>query len=83
MSKNKESQNLKDCKKCVDVTVADWNKTTLTDIEKWSTEELIIWGIVKLALYMLNFEDYCALKEYIWTEYGYNIGGTSGDLYEP
>lgn len=82
MKEKKESQRLKDCKKCVDSTVADWNKTNLTDIEKWSTEELIIWGITKLALYMLNFEEYCALKEYIWTEYGYNVGGTSGDIYE-
>jgi hypothetical protein len=81
MKDKKESQRLKDCKKCVDVTVVDWNKTTLNDIEKWSTEELIIWGIVKLALYMLNFDEYCEFKEYIWTEYGYNVGGTSGDMY--
>lgn len=78
----KESQKLKDCKKCVDSTVKDWNKTNLSDLEKWSREEGIIWGIVKLALYMLNLDEYNALKEYIWTEYGFNVGGTSGDKYE-
>lgn len=75
----KESQKLKDAKRCVDNTVRDWNKTRLSDIEKWSIEQGIIWGIVKLALYMLDFNEYNALKEYIWTEYGYNVGGTSGD----
>lgn len=75
----KESQNLADAKKCVDSLVAGWNKTNLTDIEKWSIEELMIWGVLHLALYMLNLNDYNELKEYIWTEYGYNPGGTSGD----
>ena len=76
----KESQKLTDCKRCVDNTVKDWNKTNLSDLEKWSREEGIVWGIVKLALYMLNFDEYNALKEYIWTEYGFNVGGTSGDM---
>lgn len=77
-----ESQKLKDAKKCVDVVVRDWNRTNLSDIEKWSVEQGIIWGIVHLALYMLSFEDYNSLKEYIWTEYGYNVGGTTGDSFE-
>lgn len=63
--------------KAVDQTVNDWNKTTLNDIEKWSTEELIIWGIVKAALYVLNFDDYNKLKQYIYDKYGYNVGGVN------
>ena len=67
--------NLERLNKAVDQTVNDWNKTTLNDIEKWSTEELIIWGIVKAALYVLNFDDYNKLKQYIYDNYGYNVGG--------
>ena len=77
-----ESKNLTRAKKCVDSLVTDWNKTNLTDIEKWSIEEFMIWGVLHLSLYMLNFNDYNELKEYIWTEYGYNPGGTSGDYEE-
>ena len=67
--------NLDKAKSCVDQIVTDWNKTTLSDIEKWSTEELMIWGIVKMALYFLNFNDYNKLKQYIYDKYGYNVGG--------
>lgn len=75
----KESETLRKCKSCVDKEVAQWNRTNLSDLEKWSIEEGIVWGIVELAMFMLNFEEYNAFKEYIWTEYGYNVGGTSGD----
>ena len=67
--------NLDRAKECVDQTVESWNRTTLSDLEKWSTEELIIWGIVKMALRFLNFNDYNKLKQYIYDEYGYNVGG--------
>ena len=70
-------KNLERLKKAVDQTVNDWNKTRLNDIEKWSTEELIIWGIVKAALYVLNFDDYDKLKQYIYDKYGYNVGGVN------
>lgn len=69
--------NLEKAKACVDQTVKDWNKTNLSDLEKWSTEQLIIWGIVKMALRFLNFDDYNKLKQYIYDEYGYNVGGAS------
>ena len=78
----KESQTLEKCKKCVDNEVRQWNRTTLSDLEKYAMERYIIWGIVQLALYMLNFDEYNAFKEYIWTEYGFNVGGTSGDKSE-
>lgn len=77
-----ESKRLQDAKKCVDSTVTNWNRTSLSDIEKWSVEQGMIWGILRLALYLLNLEEYNTLKEYIWTEYGYNAGGTSGDKYD-
>ena len=79
MSK-KDSRNLERAKKCVDQTVKDWNKTTLSDIEKWSLEEHIIWGIVHMALFFLDFNDYEALKEYIWTEYGYDVTSSRSTL---
>ena len=78
----KESQTLVKCKKCVDNEVKQWNRTTLSDLEKYALERYIIWGIVQLALYMLSFDEYNAFKEYIWTEYGFNVGGTSGDKLE-
>ena len=78
----KESQNFTKAKQCVDSLVTNWNKTKLSDIEKWSIEELMIWGALHMALYMLNTDDYFKLKEYIWQTYGYNAGGTSGDLRE-
>lgn len=67
--------NLDKAKACVDQVVHSWNRTRLTDIEKWSTEELIIWGVVDLAMYLLSPKDYQALKQYIYDQYGYNVGG--------
>ena len=67
--------NLDKAKACVDKVVSSWNRTNLTDIEKWSTEELIIWGVVDLAMYLLTPNDYQALKQYIYDRYGYNVGG--------
>lgn len=67
--------NLQKAIDCVDNEVPRWNRTQLTDLEKWSYERLIIWGIVDLALYILTPKDYQALKQYIYDEYGYNVGG--------
>lgn len=67
--------NLQKAIACVDKEVSGWNRTQLTDLEKWSYERLIIWGIVDLALYILTPKDYQALKQYIYDEYGYNVGG--------
>lgn len=66
-------------KSCIDQCVESWNKTNLSDIEKWGLEAQLIHGMVKMALYFLNFDDYNKLKEYIWTEYGFNVGGTRAD----
>lgn len=69
-------------KECIDSTVKGWNRTNLSDLEKWCREAWIVYGEVDMALRFLNFSDYNALKEYIWTEYGFNVGGTSGDREE-
>lgn len=78
----KHSQNYERAKQCVDTCVTNWNKTTLSDIEKYSVECWVVYGMVKAFLYFLNFTEYNDIKEYIYTEYGFNVGGTSGDRYE-
>lgn len=62
-------------KACVDQCVRSWNRTKLTDLEKWGTERLIIWGITDAALFVLPLNDYQKLKDYIYQEYGFNVGG--------
>lgn len=79
---NELSERFNKAKSCIDKIVADWDKTTLNDLEKYSRKMFIIWGAVDMALYMLNFDEYNELKEYIYQRYGYNIGGTSGDFKE-
>ncbi len=74
--------NLEKAKACVDKEVKEWNKTSLSFIEKDSIEQHMIWGIVEMAMYFLNFDDYCKLKQYIYDEYGYNVGGAkTEDIY--
>ncbi len=65
-------------KTCMDQFVTDWNKTNLSDIEKWSIEEWLIQGAAHMALYFLDFNDYCKLKQYVYEEYGYDIGVMKG-----
>ena len=72
--------NLERAKACIDKEVKQWGLTTLSDIEKYWTLKYIVWGIVDLALYMLNFDDYNRFKQYIYDRYGYNVGGTTGDM---
>ena len=80
---DKKSEKLEQAKKCIDSMVKDWNKTTLSDLEKYAYEEWLIWGAVKMALYFLNFDDYNKLKKYIYEKYGYDAGGmASYDLEE-
>ena len=62
-------------KSVIDQTVKDWNKTTLTDIEKWHVEWWKVNGMIHMALVFLNFEDYNRLKQYVYDEYGFNVGG--------
>lgn len=69
--------NYEKAKGCVDKEVRNWNKTSLTDIEVYIQLKYIIWGIMELAMYILNFEDYNKLKQYIYDEYGYNVGGVA------
>lgn len=63
------------CKKCVDSTFIDWEKTILSTREKRTIEEYEAWGIVRLALYILDFDEYNAFKMYIYQKYGYDPGG--------
>ena len=76
----KPSERYNRAKACINQIVTSWNKTDLSDLKKYSREMFIIWGAVDMALYMLNFEEYNELKEYIYQRYGYNVGGTSGDF---
>ena len=76
---NKHTQNYERAKKAVDQVVKDWNKTTLSDIEKYMIEWWQIHGMVHAFMYFLDFDEYNDIKEYIWQEYGFNVGGTSGD----
>lgn len=69
------SQLFERAKACVDGTVKSWNRTTLTDIEKYSIEYHQIHGMVKLALYILNIDEYNSFKQYIYDTYGFNVGG--------
>lgn len=69
----KESEALQKFKKCVDQCVHDWNRTTLSDIEKWSYEEWFIWGVAHTAIYFLSFDEYHKFINYIKDTYGYNI----------
>lgn len=66
---------LERCKKCVDQTFIDWNKTRLSSREKREIEEYEAWGIVSLALYVLNFDEYNEFKRYIYETHGYDPGG--------
>jgi len=75
----KLSEKFERAKKCIDQIVNEWDRTTLTDLEKYSMEMYIIWGAFDMALYMLSTDEYYELKEYVYQRYGYNIGGTSGD----
>lgn len=78
MEEKKRSVNYSRFQACIRNNVRNWNKTTLTDIEKYSVEMYIVWGIVDAALYILSLDDYQALKDWVLQEYGYNVGGANG-----
>ena len=69
------TKNFEKAKAAVDQCVKTWNKTTLTDIEKYHYEWWLILGMVKMALRFLSINDYQELKQYIWERYGFNVGG--------
>ena len=77
-----DSEKLQNAKACVDQIVNSWNRTYLTDIEKYFTEERILWGVFDLALFLLSAPDYQKLKDYTWQKYGYDIGGALGSFNE-
>lgn len=66
-----KQSNLDRLKACIDQTVRGWNRTKLTEIEKYSTEQMIIWGIFDAALFVLDTNDYEKLKEYTKENYGF------------
>jgi hypothetical protein len=49
----------------------------LTDLEKYCIERYIIWGIFDAALYILPLDDYQALKQWMYDEYGFDVGGVT------
>lgn len=69
------SKNYEKFQSCIKQCVKNWNRTKLTDIEKWSIEQHMIWGIFQSALYILPLDDYQELKDWCLNEYGYNVGG--------
>lgn len=79
--KKEKSELYNRCCKCVDQIYIDWNKTTLSTTEKKTVEDYMAWGVVKLALYILNTDEYNAFKEYIYDKHGYDAGGVrSGQM---
>lgn len=73
----KRSKNFESFQKCIRQQVTNWNKTTLTDLEKYCIERYIIWGIFDAALYILPLDDYQDLKQWMYDEYGFDIGGVT------
>lgn len=63
------------CCQCVDSTFINWERTKLSRQEKRNIEEYEAWGIVRLALYILNNDEYFAFKKYIYEKHGYDPGG--------
>lgn len=75
------SQLLEKCKQAVDSVFISWEKTILSTREKRTIEEYEAWGMVHLALYILEFNEYNAFKMYIYQKYGYDPGGcTDGQI---
>lgn len=69
------------CCQCVDSVFIDWEKTRLSTEEKRNIEEYEAWGIVHLALYILDTNEYFAFKRYIYEKHGYDPGGVlSGQI---
>lgn len=69
------------CCQCVDSVFIDWEKTRLSTKEKRNIEECEVWGIVHLALYILDNNEYFAFKRYIYEKHGYDPGGVlSGQI---
>ena len=69
--------------KCVDSEFIDWEKTNLSKSEKRTIEEYEAWGILHAALYILDFDDYHALIDYVWEKHGYDYTGAhSGEILE-
>ena len=79
---SKHTQKYERAKACVDNCVKQWNRTELSDLEKWSRESWLVYGMVDAFLYFLDTDEYNDIKEYIWQTYGFNVGGTSGDMME-
>ena len=76
---SKHTQNYDKAKSAVDQTVKEWGQTTLSDIEIYMREWWLIHGMCHAFLRFLSFDEYNDIKEYIWQQYGFNVGGTSGD----
>lgn len=68
----KESENLKRAKKAIDAIAHDFDKADkLCDLEKFGIHRELIWGAGRMALYMLNTDDYYALKKYTEEKHGF------------
>lgn len=76
------TKNYQKAKAAIDQIVKQWDRTTLSDLEKYCRESWIVYGMVHAFLYYLDFGEYNEIKEYIYQTYGFNVGGTSGDKLE-
>ena len=72
----KFSENFAKAQKCITQIATEWNRTTLSDLEKWGTESQLIHGVFALALYILDEKEYNALKEWVEEEYGFHGFGS-------
>lgn len=75
----KLSKDFLKCQKCITQIVTDWNKTTLSDIEKWGLEAQLLHGVFHLAMYILETDEYFKLKIWCEDEYGFTGFSSSAD----
>lgn len=59
-------------KKAVDTEVLQWNKTELSDLEKYERSVYYIGGIRRSALFLLPTDLYLKFSQYLTDTYGVN-----------
>lgn len=83
MAKAKEPSKLfQKCCNCVDGLWFNWKQmkkySNDPDIKRsFTPDENELFGIVKLAMYILKIDEYFDFKRWIYDKYGYDVGGAS------
>ena len=62
-------------KAAADTEVEQWNKTRLSDIEKYQLSVYYLGGICRAALFVLPTDLYLKFASYLDDKYGYEIKG--------